>query len=57
VDGQSTERLDSGEEIGSDSVSCWRGIRYEDEMTLSLLQQKLNDLGTGIQIITGRYAA
>lgn len=40
----------------SNMVSCWRGVRYEDEVTLSLLQQRLNDLGTGIQIITGQYA-
>lgn len=26
-------------------VSSWRGVRYEDEVTLSLLQQRLNDLG------------
>ena len=37
-------------------VSCWRGVRYEDELTLSLLQQRLNDLGTGIRIVTGLYA-
>ena len=34
-------------------VSCWRGVRPEDEVTLSLLQQRLNDLGTGIRIVTG----
>ena len=34
-------------------VSCWRGVRPEDEVTLSLLQQRLNDLDTGIRIVTG----
>ena len=34
-------------------VSSWRGVRYEDEVTLSLLQQRLNDLGTGIRVVTG----
>ena len=40
----------------SNMVSCWRGVRYEDDVTLSLLQQRLNDLGTGIRIVTGCYA-
>jgi len=40
----------------SSMVSCWRGVRYEDEVTLSLLQQRLNDLGTGIQIVASGYA-
>jgi hypothetical protein len=40
----------------SNMVSCWRGVRYEDDVTLSLLQQRLNDLGTGIQIVTDGYA-
>ena len=34
-------------------VSCWRGVRVADEVTLSLLQQRLNDLDTGIRIVTG----
>jgi hypothetical protein len=34
-------------------VSCWRGVRARDEVTLSLLQQRLNDLGTGIRLVTG----
>jgi hypothetical protein len=33
-------------------ASSWRGVRYEDEVTLSLLQQRLNDLGTGVRIVT-----
>ena len=35
----------------SNMVSCWRGVRYENDVTLSLLQQRLNDLGTGIKVI------
>ena len=37
----------------SNMVSCWRGVRADDEVTLSLLQKRLNDLGTGIRIVTG----
>ena len=37
----------------STMVSCWRGVRVDDEVTLSLLQQRLNDLGTGLRIVTG----
>ena len=37
----------------SNMVSCWRGVRLDDEVTLSLLQQRLNDLGTGIRVVTG----
>ena len=37
----------------SNMVSCWRGVRADDEVTLSLLQRRLNDLGTGIRIVTG----
>jgi hypothetical protein len=37
-------------------TSCWRGVRYDDEVTLSLLQQRLNDLGTGIRINTNGFA-
>ena len=35
----------------SNMVSCWRGVHYENDVTLSLLQQRLNDLGTGIKVI------
>jgi len=35
----------------SNIVSYWRGVRYEDEVTLSLLQWRLNDLGAGIRIV------
>ena len=34
-------------------VSTWRGVRPDNEVTLSLLQKRLNDLGTGIRIVTG----
>ncbi len=37
----------------SNMVSCWRGVRPDDEVTLSLLQQRLNDLNTGIRVVTG----
>jgi hypothetical protein len=37
----------------SNMVSCWRGVRPHDEVTLSLLQQRLSDLGTGIRVVTG----
>ena len=37
----------------SNMTGCWRGVRPRDEVTLSLLQQRLNDLGTGIRIVTG----
>jgi hypothetical protein len=40
----------------SNMVSCWRGVRYENEITLSLLQQRLNDLGTGIRIVVSDFA-
>ena len=36
--------------------SCWLAVSPQDEVTLSLLQQRLNDLGTGIRVVTG-YAA
>ena len=35
----------------SNMLHSWLGVRYEDEVTLSLLQQRLNDLGTGIRVI------
>ena len=41
--------------VDSNMVSMWRGVRYKDEITLSLLQQRLNDLGTGIRIETAYY--
>ena len=44
--GQTTEIVFQAE------MWCWRGVRYKDEVTLSLLQQQLNDLETGIQIVT-----
>jgi len=37
----------------SNMVSTWRGVRPDNEVTLSLLQKRLNDLGTGIRIVTG----
>jgi hypothetical protein len=37
----------------SNMVSTWRGVRPDDEVTLSLLQQRLSDLGTGIRVVTG----
>jgi hypothetical protein len=37
----------------SNMVSCWRGVHPHDEVTLSLLQQRLSDLGTGIRVVTG----
>jgi len=37
----------------SGMVSCWRGVRSLDEVTLSLLQRRLNDLDTGIRVVTG----
>ena len=40
----------------SNMVSSWCGVRYKDEVTLSLLQQRLNDLGTGIRIVVSDYA-
>jgi hypothetical protein len=40
----------------SNMVSCWRGVRYENEVTLSLLQQRLNDLGTGTRIVVSDFA-
>ena len=47
-------RLDFFED--SNMVSSWRGVRYEDEVTLSLLQQRLNDLGTGVRIVVSGYS-
>jgi hypothetical protein len=38
-------------------VSQWCGVRYEDDVTLSLLQKRLNDLGTGIRVIPDPYYA
>jgi hypothetical protein len=46
--------LDFFEDSGM--TSCWCGVRYEDKVTLSLLQQRLNDLGTGIRIVVSDYA-
>ena len=37
----------------SNMTSAWRGVRPENEVTVSLLQKRLNDLGTGIRIVTG----
>jgi hypothetical protein len=37
----------------SNMVSTWRGVRPENVVSISLLQQRLNDLGTGIRIVTG----
>ena len=31
-------------------VSMWRGVRPDNEVTLSLLQKRLNDLGEGIEV-------
>ena len=33
--------------------SNWVAVSPQDEITLSLLQQRLNDLGTGIRVVTG----
>lgn len=35
----------------SNMVSTWLAVRPRDEVTLSLLQQRLNDLGTGIRVV------
>ncbi|MCU0990443.1 MAG: hypothetical protein MUE63_12865 [Xanthomonadales bacterium] len=43
-------RLDFLEE--SNMVSTWLAVSPRDEVTLSLLQQRLNDLGTGIRVVT-----
>lgn len=37
----------------SNMTSEWLVVKPRDEVTLSLLQQRLNDLGTGIRIVTG----
>jgi hypothetical protein len=37
----------------SNMVHMWRGVRAVDEVSLSLLQKRLNDLDTGIRIVTG----
>ena len=37
----------------SNMVSYWRYVTPRDEVSLSLLQQRLNDLGTGIRVLTG----
>ena len=34
-------------------TSSWVSARVENEVTLSLLQRRLNDLGTGIRVVTG----
>ena len=34
----------------SNMTSMWYGVRAEDEVTISLLQQRLNDLNTGIVV-------
>ena len=33
-------------------VSSWVSARVDDDVTLSLLQRRLNDLGTGIRVVT-----
>jgi hypothetical protein len=35
----------------SNMVSTWLAVSPRDQVTLSLLQQRLNDLGTGIRIV------
>jgi len=37
----------------SNMVWTWRYASPHNEVTLSLLQQRLNDLGTGIRVVTG----
>jgi hypothetical protein len=37
----------------SNMVSYWRYASPENEVSLSLLQQRLTDLGTGIRVVTG----
>ena len=37
----------------SNMVSMWRYARPHDEVSISLLQQRLNDLDTGIRVVTG----
>jgi hypothetical protein len=37
----------------SNMVWTWRYATPKDEVSLSLLQQRLNDLGTGIRVVTG----
>ena len=34
-------------------ISSWVSTRVDEEVTLSLLQRRLNDLGTGIRVVTG----
>jgi hypothetical protein len=34
-------------------TSTWLAVSPQDEVTLSLLQQRLNDLGTGIRVVRG----
>jgi hypothetical protein len=41
-------RLDFFED--SNMTSMWRGVRVDDEVTVSLLQQRLNDLDTGVVV-------
>ena len=36
----------------SNMVGSWLAVSPQDEVTLSLLQQRLNDLGTGIRVVT-----
>jgi hypothetical protein len=37
----------------SNMVSQWLSARPRDQVTLSLLQQRMNDLGTGIRVVAG----
>jgi hypothetical protein len=39
----------------SNMASYWRYVTPRDEVSLSLLQQRLTDLGTGIRVRTGFY--
>lgn len=34
-------------------TSSWVSARVDEDVTLSLLQRRLNDLGTGIRVVTG----
>ena len=60
------QKLDLGKELAgpeavggldfvqeSNMTSTWVSARARDEVTISLLQRRLNDLGTGLRVVTG----